>query len=187
MLHNKQKILLTGVPGVGKSTLLKAILNACLCKKTGFITEEILDQNRKRIGFEVLTSKGNQTIIATVDNNPGQRLGKYRIMTEEFDELIHNIYTFGDDDLLYIDEIGPMQIYAKNFSELVQRYLDSENFVIATIKKNQVGKEGFEFIDDYISQIKNRPDVQLIEVTLENRSYLYDYFLKFLDLKNLKN
>ena len=71
--------------------------------------------------------------------------------------------------MLYIDEIGEMELFSKRFEELVKRYLDSDNTFIATLSK--------VYSNELIKTIKKRDDVRIIEITRENRDK------KFVEIK----
>ena len=65
--------------------------------------------------------------------------------------------------LIVIDEIGLMEIYSTLFRETVLRTLSADRIVLGTI-----GQRG----NGYLSRIKDREDVELVEVTVQNRESL---------------
>ena len=65
--------------------------------------------------------------------------------------------------LLLIDDIGKMECHSKMFREMLPSLLKSEKPLVATIALKG---------EALISQIKERPDVQVIEITAANRKYL---------------
>ena len=65
--------------------------------------------------------------------------------------------------LIVIDEIGPMEIRSVGFRAAVNDALDSELPVLATIFSRSL---------PFTDAIKSRPDVVLIEVSLNNRDQL---------------
>lgn len=72
---------------------------------------------------------------------------------------------FKKDELLYIDEIGQMEMFSDNFKKLVTSYLDSDNIFVGIISK--------VFQDPFIDKIKKRDDIKLFEITPENRKAKY--------------
>ncbi len=76
------KILITGAPGVGKTTLIKKLsdgLNNYAIK--GFYTQEIREY-KKRVGFELKGFKNKETaILSHVKIRSAFRVGKYNIHT----------------------------------------------------------------------------------------------------------
>src|SRR5438093_1116986 len=73
-----QKVLLTGRPGSGKTTLIKRILNEVPQRFGGFYTEEIRDHGT-RVGFKIVALEGGESVFAHVDFTTPKRVGKYRL------------------------------------------------------------------------------------------------------------
>ncbi len=158
-----KNILITGAPGSGKTTLLeKLILH--IPNKRGFITREIRDSGR-RTGFEIVTSDGTQRLLAGIDIDSPYRVSKYRVDVAGFESVIDRFFEFTGEDVLYIDEIGKMELFSERFKELVTKYLDAENLFIATIAM----KSGHKFIGD----VKQRNDVLLYHIDRNNRDLVY--------------
>ncbi len=63
--------------------------------------------------------------------------------------------------LVVIDEIGRMELLCPGFRQAVLNALDSSKAVLATIK---IGDRGF------VGEIKQRSDVSVVEITVENRN-----------------
>ena len=70
--------------------------------------------------------------------------------------------------IIILDEIGKMECFSPLFRETAILALDSENIVIGTITLG-----GGEFIEG----LKKRPDMEIIEVTKENRDTLHELVL----------
>lgn len=163
--RKNKHILLTGVPGVGKSTLLKKIIDNYTGSKVGIMTSAILKDGRRH-NFNVETSSGCDGIIASVDFHSSRKVGKYGVNIQNLDKCLPSISDFDKDDLLYLDEIGTMQLYSSDFKKLALKYIDSSNRLIGTIKKRSD--------DEFITLIKKRDDVEIIDVTRQNRVILFD-------------
>ena len=57
-------LLLTGVPGVGKTTVVKRVAAALAGQKiAGFYTEEVRERGQ-RVGFRIVTLEGEQATLA---------------------------------------------------------------------------------------------------------------------------
>ena len=93
-------VLLTGPPGVGKSTLVKKIAEKLLqedsLKIDGFFTEEVRDGNQVRKGFDVVSIKNHEMRkpLALANAPPairGPRVGKYTVMVEDFESVASNV------------------------------------------------------------------------------------------------
>src|SRR3989338_6338303 len=155
----QKNILITGKPKSGKSTLAEQIMLGTP-KKVGLITKEIL-ANGQRMGFEIQTHLGNKVVLASVDLKTPHRVSKYFVSVENLDSVIPEVSLFTDEDILYLDEIGQMELFSKNFKGLTLKYLNSKNTLLATV--SQVCD------DDFIKEIKKRKDVILVELFEKNR------------------
>jgi nucleoside-triphosphatase len=161
----RKNIIITGMPGYGKSTLLKSVI-AQYFNKTGFITNEIR-KDSVRVGFEIETSHNKKSILAHVNFNTDHKVSKYYVDVKNLDEIIPDIKTFNDNALLYIDEIGQMELLSENFKNLVNEYLDSKNTCIATLSH--------VYHNDFTEKIRNRDDVIIVEISKENRDAKLQY------------
>ena len=121
----RKNILITGMPKSGKSTLLKKIIKKH-DKKTGFVTNEIRE-NGERVGFEIETHTGQKSVLANINFKTSLKVSKYFVNIKNLDEIIPKVSEFNGDDLLFIDEIGQMELFSKKFKQLVLRYFDSPN------------------------------------------------------------
>ncbi|MEM1548601.1 MAG: NTPase [Thermoproteota archaeon] len=165
------KILLTGRPGVGKTTVVSKIFNSL--KERGFsaggmITYEVREKG-VRTGFIVEDLKtGLKGIMASVAQGSGLRVGKYVVNVAEIERVgvkaVEN--ALADDEFIIIDEIGPMELYSNSFKTVVSKAFSSPKKVIATIhyKASQ---------DSFCRRtILSKTDVKTYVVTFENRNSL---------------
>jgi len=154
-------ILITGVPGVGKTTLLAKACSALdECHPAGFYTAEIRE-GRVRKGFELVDFDGRRALLSHVRIESACRVGKYGIDVAGFEDFLDSIPFFRvETDLIIIDEIGKMECFSSRFREIVQQALDSETPVIATIALRGRGM---------IATAKERTDVNLFRITGGNR------------------
>ena len=156
-----RKVLLTGRPGSGKTTLIKRVVNELARPAGGFYTEEIRERGA-RVGFKIVTTDGKEALLAHVDFKSTERLGKYGLDLSALETMaVAALRTAARArQLVVIDEIGPMEIRSPIFREAVNEALESGTPVLATITARS-----FRFTD----AIKKRPDVTLIEVRPNNR------------------
>jgi nucleoside-triphosphatase len=162
-----EKVLLTGRPGCGKTTLIKRVVNHLPRRAGGFYTEEIRDGGT-RAGFKIVTLDGEEAVFAHGDfaaaGGP-DRLGKYGLDLSALEsvgvEAIREAVRARQ--LVVIDEIGPMEIRSTIFRDAVNEALDSELLVLATIFARPL---------PFTNAIKSRPNVTLIEVRSDNRERL---------------
>jgi len=162
----KNKILLTAPPNTGKSTALKKIVDELKLKYdlVGFYTLEILNANKERIGFEVVSvnNPDERRVIASLGTHPtGIKLGtKWTVFPNKLNELLEKIKP-GPNSIIIIDEIAPMQTISDNFREFVENSLNSDNIVIGTIK--------FDNVNDFITMVKSKDNVEIIVLNESNR------------------
>jgi len=159
-----QKVLLTGRPGCGKTTVIKHVVNGLAQRAGGFYTEEMRESGR-RVGFNLLTLQGKEAVFAHVNFKTPERVGKYGLDLSALEtvgvEAVRKAVR--DRQLVVIDEIGPMEIRSAIFRDAVSEALDSEVPVLATIFARSL---------PFADAIKSRPDVTLIEVCPDNRERL---------------
>ncbi len=162
----KQKVLLTGRPGCGKTTLIKRLVNELQVRAGGFYTEEMRERGA-RVGFKLVTLEGAEAVFAHVDFKTPERVGKYRLDLSAVEKIgVEAVREAARRKwLVVIDEIGPMEIRSAVFREAVNEALDSpEAFgMLATIVARSL---------PFTDAIKARSDVTVIEVRTENRQRL---------------
>ena len=159
-----QKILLTGRPGCGKTTLIKRVVNNLPQRAGGFYTEEIRDRGT-RAGFKIVTLDGDEVVFAHVDLKTSDHVGKYRLDLSALEAVGVKAVREAVQarQLVVIDEIGPMEIRSAISRDAVNEALDSKVPVLATIFARSL---------PFTDAIKSRPDVTLIEVRPNNRERL---------------
>jgi nucleoside-triphosphatase len=162
-------ILLTGLPGVGKTTVIKQLAHSLATHQPdGFFTQEIRE-NGIRKGFELVTLDDRRQLLSHV-NIPGpHRVGRYGVDLVGFERLLETLdLRHSPSRVVILDEIGKMECLSQRFIEEVKALLDSPKMVIAT-----VGLKGGSFP----ATVRNRPDCQVVTVTLSNRSTLSSMIL----------
>ncbi len=159
------KLLLTGRPGAGKTTVIRRVLEALNIPATGFYTREIRGPGG-RLGFEAVTLAGEKCTLAHIDFKSPFRVSKYGVDVAAFERLIVpsiDPELHPEASLIVIDEIGKMECFSSRFREAVLRALNSDRLVLGTITLG-----GGPFIEG----IRRRPDVEIIVVTPSNRDSL---------------
>jgi nucleoside-triphosphatase len=157
-------ILLTGLPGVGKTTIIKQLADSLASHQPdGFFTQEIRE-NGIRKGFELATLDGRRQLLSHV-NIPGpRRVGRYGVDLAGFEKLLETLdLRHSPSQLVILDEIGKMECLSPRFIEEVEALLDSPKMVIAT-----VGLKGGGFP----ATVKSYPDCRVVTVNPKNRTTL---------------
>ncbi|MBU1299963.1 MAG: NTPase [Bacteroidetes bacterium] len=171
MFSQQKNILITGLPGVGKTTLIIKIAEHIENKKpVGFYTSEIREGGGRK-GFRLKSFDEHESILAHVNFRSQYKIGKYGINVNGFEEFI-DLIKFDDVSsiITIVDEIGKMECFSEKFRDLLIKLLVSKKLLIATI-----ALRGNEFIEE----VKMRNDVQIFHLTTHNRD---EVFLKIMKL-----
>ena len=173
MTSPRKHILITGLPGVGKTTLIKKVSEQLRdLHSVGFYTAEIRERG-VREGFELVSFNGRRGLLSHTDIEGPHRVGKYGVDIKGFEDFLDSISFLNPSiNLIIIDEIGKMECLSHKFRLLIKKILDSEKRLIATIALKGSG---------VIEEIKKRDDIRLIEITHSNRESLVSEVLKILN------
>ena len=129
---------MTGAPGSGKTTV--ALKSAERLKEKGYSVGGMLSRDARsygnRIGFEILDlSSGRQGWLASIHQEQGPRVGKYRVNIGDLDRIgVHAILVADESmDAVIIDEIGPMEFFSERFIAAVKQVVEGRKLVVCTI------------------------------------------------------
>ncbi len=175
----KKACLLSGGPGVGKTTIIKQATTTVEGKAGGFFTEEIRSGGVRQ-GFRIVTLEGQSAILAHIDIKSPHRVSKYGVDVEGLDRVGVSALRQAtrECDLVVIDEIGKMELFSPAFKEAVLEAINSGKRVLGTIMLSS---------HPWADQIKRHPDVALIPLTRMNRSQVLEQVLEWVksDTKKL--
>ena len=156
-----KNLLLTGRPGVGKTTVVQAVVRLFPGEVGGFLTGEIRERGTRK-GFSITSVEGERTVMAHVDFRSSGRVGKYGVDVPAFERIA--LLALRDaiqrKRIIVIDEIGKMELASQKFCEAVREALSSGKFVVATIMQHR---------HPFADEIKELPCVEVIEITVQNR------------------
>lgn len=156
------KILLTGKPRRGKTTLLHSLIDD-VSSKHGMVAAEVCE-NGERIGFDLKDNTGRTAPLARVHSPTQHKVGRYFVDVNSLDVFIEPLVKIGPGALLYLDEIGHMQLFSEKFQQLATAYLDSDNDFIGTISSI--------YEHSFIDEVLKHKDILLCTVTPDNRDGL---------------
>ena len=136
------KILITGPPRSGKSTLISRVLDHFRKENltiSGFLTPEV-GKNERRIGFDILDiPSGERVALARKgDFDTPHHLGSYALFMDAFESFLEFkiIPEYQNTEVILIDEIGKMELRSPLFERLIREIFTGETPVIATIGLN---------------------------------------------------
>jgi nucleoside-triphosphatase len=170
-------ILLTGRPGVGKTTVVNRVYEHY--SKNGFkiegLTTREVREDGARTGFMITDlSSGQEGWLAKKDLGTGPRVGSYIVVSHDLEKIgvaALERSMRGAADLVIVDEIGPMEMTSVSFRSNISRVLNGYKAVVATVK----------FGSRY-------PEVEEIwqksahwEITKENREAIYRRTIRQVD------
>lgn len=164
----KKNLFLTGVPSSGKTTVIKRVIRDLTFPAKGFYTEEERNADR-RVGFLMRTLDGRKGYLAHQDIKSDIHIRRFGVSIENIETIAVPSLEPVDGDIIILDEIGKMECFSEVFKVAVQRALEASNIVVGTVTLGG---------DDFIQGIKKRGDIEIYEVTLDNRDELPEIILK---------
>ena len=165
----KRVLVLTGAPGVGKTTVLTKTVDALKAKGFsvgGMVSREVRDGN-VRVGFEILDlTNSKHGWLAHVNQKNGPQVGKYHVNMGDLEEIGAKAIIDAAEkcDVVAVDEVGPMELFSVKFKQAVQAALDSQKLILAVVHAKARGP--------LLTEIRERGDLEVFTVTLANRSCL---------------
>ncbi len=157
-------LFVTGRPGVGKTTLVRAVLGELDADAGGFTTVEVRDGGR-RIGFDIIALSGERGVLARVGLESLYRVARYGVNREDLERVGVAALerAIKESELVVMDEIGRMELCSEAFQEAVMRALDSGLPALGTIQDRH---------NAFLDAVRSREDVRIVRVTEENRDGL---------------
>ncbi len=169
-----RNILIGGERQAGKTYLVKRLIDELSADNNikGYYT--LADKADENTGvFKIYMYPANENIEnrkKTNENCIGSSDGKERkINKETFEKLgVSLLSNIGKDDIVVMDEVGFFESEVKPFTSKVCETIESENYVIATIKE--------KYDNEYINKVRNykdREDAIFVHVTPDNREEVF--------------
>lgn len=165
---------MTGAPSSGKTTVIRKVIENLSFPVNGFYTEEERISG-KRVGFLMKTLDGRTGYLAHQDIKSDFHIRRYGVSLEDIESIAVPSIAPVDNNVIILDEIGKMECFSKVFKQAAKTALDSSNIVIGTITFGG---------GNFIQEIKNRKDIEINEVTPDNRDELPDLILR--EISNMK-
>jgi nucleoside-triphosphatase len=167
------KLVLTGAPRTGKSTLLRRLAEAFPGNAGGFVVTELRSPAGRRCGFalhvvwrtpDTRLTTVQQVVLAHEEWPSPLHVGRYGVNPEALAVAVRALDSaMHEGALVLIDEIGPLQLLSEAFHDAVLRCLDSRCPMVATLG---------QATHPFVHQLRSRPGVRVLEVSRQNRDAL---------------
>ncbi len=172
------KVIVTGEPGVGKTTLVKRVVEGLGDRAIGFWTEEVRDpRTKRRMGFKVVTTDGKEALFASKRFTSKHLVGSYGVNVRKFEELVLPVLERAlrspKGKVVIIDEVGKMELFSKRFRELVRKLAENP-------KVNLVATIPIRDVHPLVKELRRLPDAVVIELRRSNREGMHEEVLKLL-------
>jgi nucleoside-triphosphatase len=166
-------LLLTGRPGVGKTTVIQAVAQSLGQRAGGFYTEEIRGPGGRK-GFRLVTLDGHEAVMAHVNlrGHGRPRVSRYGVDVGAIERVgvaaVRRAMQQGQT--VVVDEIGKMELFCGPFKEAVLRAVGGPYMVVATAMAKP---------NPWVDGLKAMPNVTTWEVTVANRDRLAERVLRW--------
>ena len=162
-----QNFFITGLPKAGKTVLLRRLIKALKAQglKVGGLISPEESHHGTRTGFYVKDiGTGRIARLADMDAD-GPKVSKYHVDLKSFESVaVPAMEGFEGYDVFVIDEVGPMELKSARFADLLDRILDSDTPLIASLH------------EDFAPKFVVNGDVILLAEN--NREAVYDELLE---------
>jgi len=167
----KPRILLTGLPWSGKTTVVQKVVARFPGKAAGFYTQEVRERG-DRVGFEIVTLDGKMAYLSHISFPGPPRVGKYGVSLDNLHRVaLPAMEAARGVDLVVVDEIGRMECFSPRFVEALERLWTAPVALLLTVAQQGGG---------FIEEIKERRGRILMSVTPANRDELPGRILQYL-------
>jgi len=166
----RTRVAITGQPGVGKTTVCRAVADRLGRSTGGMICSEITEEDSgggdsrvRRVGFELLDLQtGVKGVLAHIRGD-GPRVGKYHVNLHDLDRIgVSAILSAVGTDLIVIDEIAPMELTSQRFIRAVEEALASDTDMLVVLHQRSA----------HPLAERIRAEFDLIAVTKDNRDVI---------------
>lgn len=164
---NVKNVLITGLPGVGKTTLVAEVLNRYPSKFGGFYTKEVRTGGIRE-GFKICTTEGTEKLFASVNFTSKYKVSKYAVDLEVLESVgVKSLLdALKNKKIILIDEIGKMECFSSKFKDVVLQCFSSNKKVLATIKLAY---------DEFTRKLKLFPNTKVLELTKQNYTEIKEF------------
>ena len=162
-------VLITGPPGIGKTTLIKHLLRDLIPVIVRGFYKETIFENGIIKGFRLVTIGLKEQILAHVYFESPEKIDNFGVNIEGLNNIVNNELDLKNGAELYIiDEIGRMECLSDTFCGKIRQILDSDIPMIASVAQIAAPE---------LKKLKDRKDVSVVNITHKNRDTLWKNIL----------
>ena len=167
------RVLITGQPGCGKTTLIKKVARSLSIPFCGFFTNEIR-HGKKRVGFEIESFGGNKAIMSHIDIKSPCRVGKYGVDIQSIERIavLEIEIALSEKRLLIVDEIGKMELFSQRFKDLILKVFRTDIPFLGTILYKP---------HPFCDRLKNSPGIKLLTLKMNEYDKIYGKIVQWLE------
>ncbi len=168
------RLVITGLPRSGKTTLIQRLATAFGGRVGGFYTQEVREVGA-RVGFEIVTFSGLRAWLSRA-GWPGPKVGRYGVSMANLDRIaLPAMIPRPGQTFMCIDEIGKMECLSGRFIAAMEELFQKPVPLVTTVALHGSG---------YIAAVKQRPEVEIFMLTPSNREQLFVEIMKRLSMIN---
>ncbi|HMK82466.1 MAG TPA: NTPase [Candidatus Bathyarchaeia archaeon] len=165
------RIFLTGEPGVGKTTLIRKVVQELQSRGiiVGGMTSSEIREGGSRIGFQVEDISSHEVgelakLGQTFQGAP--MVGRYRVNLDDVERVgvVAIRHALKVANVIIVDEIGPMELKSSQFVLAVEDVLASSKNFLGTLHKRAS--------HPLIKVIRTNSSYKIIELTPANRNMI---------------
>ena len=177
-------IFVTGAVGVGKSTLLRRVIDTCAPTRNiyGFHTEKVSSEGRSGATGKVFIYPASGLSIQDRDHCVSDilALNSFNMHTEVFDTLgVALLSDIPCGEVVLMDELGFLESTAPKFCEKVMETINGDCLVLGAIKPVAI---------PFLDAVRANPYVTLFELTEQNRDCVAEEIIQiFRAISKLSN
>ncbi|GFN34747.1 nucleoside-triphosphatase [Tepidimicrobium xylanilyticum] len=162
-------LFLTGRIGIGKSTILKKVLNNIDLSIGGYITERIYEGYYRRYIAKSVKNPNEQYTIVRSDSRDNSKIWFPEAFEKGLAPLLDK--SLKSDDIIVLDELGSSEKNIDVFTSKIFELLDSQKIVFGVLKDEDC---------EFLNNIRNRKDVMIIRITEGNRDHIWQEIINTL-------
>jgi nucleoside-triphosphatase THEP1 len=157
----KTAYLVTGEPGIGKTTIIRQVVSTMRLRAAGFYTEDLRTAGIRE-GFRIVTLDGEMALIAAAGLAGAVQVSKYGVDLGELERIGVAAMRRALDRgyVMVADEIGRMQLFSRSFRQTILEAVRSGHPLLGTVMHGR---------NAYADRIKSHKNVEVLELTPHNR------------------